>query len=323
MPSRFTQYGGAVGAEDALREMVAARIAAQMQAQKQMVEERKLGQADRGLDLEGQRNALDRDQFGHTQKVYTEGAPMRAATLEGTKAETGYRLGAPTREADARAHAGMLEELKHQNELGQIESQGNQQARVAGIRSATAGAAEKQWVLRNGSPIYTDQPQPGDVPHRAGLSTGETAQDRQRMGRFAGAQGFIDGMQALRQKINTKMGPAAGATGYIRRGAAAVGMDPDVSLYERLRKAAGRAIAVAILGAQNLSDADAEAYAGMLPDARTDEQTAERLMQQLEGMMQAQKPKPAPGMEAAPAAAPAAGGVEYDFVNGKLVPRGQ
>jgi hypothetical protein len=216
--------------------------------------------------------------------------------------------GAPTRAADERAHAAMMQQTKQSDELAQIEATGNQQARVAGIRSTTAGAADKQWVLRNGAPVYTDQPMPGDTPHRAGLSTGETAQDRQRIGRFRGAQGFIDNMEKLRAQINTKMGPAAGATGIIRRGAGAIGLDPDVSVYERLRKAAGRAIAVSILGAQNLSDADAEAYAGMLPDARTDEQTAQRLMGVLGEMMDAAAPAEAntaagAPQEAAPAAA--------------------
>ena len=58
----------------------------------------------------------------------------------------------------------------------------------------------------------------------------------------------ILGLNELRDKINVKMGPAAGATGYVRRGRAAIGLDPDVAEYERERMAAGRALAVAIMG---------------------------------------------------------------------------
>lgn len=149
----------------------------------------------------------------------------------------------------------------------------------------TAGdKVNKTWVLRNGQPTFTgeDQVQPGDSPYRAPQSTTETAQDRQRSARVDAAHGFLGRLNELRQRINTKMGPAAGLTGLVRRGGAALGMDPDVAEYERERAAAGRALAVAIMGAQNLSDADAAAWAGLLPDARTDEQTAQRLMQQVE-----------------------------------------
>ena len=150
MPSRFAQFGGAAGADAALREMIAERLMAEEAQRKQAIELHKLGQADRGLDLEGGRLGLDRDKFGQQQTEYTEGAPMRTASLEDVKSQTGYRLGAPMREADARAQQGMMAENKrladeaaaktqHGYRLGEITAQGNQQARVAGIR--TAGAA--------------------------------------------------------------------------------------------------------------------------------------------------------------------------------------
>jgi len=54
MPSRFTQYGGVQGADDALREMVAARIAAEIEQRKRAVEDYKLGQTDHGLGIQQQ-----------------------------------------------------------------------------------------------------------------------------------------------------------------------------------------------------------------------------------------------------------------------------
>ncbi len=130
-------------------------------------------------------------------------------------------------------------------------------------------------VKRPGEPVYEKPP----------AAAGDTAQDRQRSARLDAARGFLDRLNVLRTKINTKMGPEAGATGLLRRGAAAVGMDPDVAEYERERAAAGRALAVAIMGAQNLSDADAKAWGDLLPGATVDRETAQRLMTQVEDML--------------------------------------
>jgi hypothetical protein len=132
MPSRFTQLGGAAGADMALREMVAQRIAAALEQRKQQVENYKLGQTDRGLDLEGGRLTEDQRQFDAD-------APHREASTGYLRTQSKHLEGTPLREADARAHAGMIQEQGHQNELAQIQAQGNQSARVAGIRTASTG----------------------------------------------------------------------------------------------------------------------------------------------------------------------------------------
>lgn len=165
--------------------------------------------------------------------------------------------------------------------------------RLIGIKGQVAAAGRApnepdfEWVLRNGeaTQIHKGTAQQGDVPYRPPQSTSETAQDRQRTARTDAARDFLGRLNELRSKINTRTGPAAGLTGIARRGAATVGLDPDVAEYERIRAAGGRALAVAIMGAQNLSDADASAWANMLPDARTDEETAERLTTQVERML--------------------------------------
>lgn len=175
-----------------------------------------------------------------------------------------------------------------------------------------------EWITRDGKPLQIRKgtAQAGDSPYRAPQSISESAQDRQRSARTDAARDFLTRLNELRGKINTKMGPSAGATGYARRAGAAMGMDPDVAEYERIRAAGGRALAVAIMGAQNLSDADANAWANMLPDARTDEQTAARLTTQvermLEGMTSGDTPAAPANPVAAPSAAPAPGRVYYD-----------
>lgn len=179
-----------------------------------------------------------------------------------------------------------------------------------------------QVVGEGGAPTWVDAATGRPLGGGRQAVSGNTAQDRQRGGRLAVADAFLTRMNELRRKINTKIGPAAGVTGMYRQGKAAMGLDPDVAEYERERKAAGRALAVAALGAQNLSDADAEAWAGMLPGARTDEETARRLTEQTGKMLDMYSavgrpqpshvpggggpvPVPVPG---APAAAPSQGG---------------
>lgn len=162
-----------------------------------------------------------------------------------------------------------------------------------------------QWVNRGGKPVHTNQIQAGDEPLRA-----PQGGDPTRMARVQSAQSFLTRLNELRAKINTKMGPSAGLTGYARRGAANIGMDPDVAEYERLQKAAGRSLAAAIMGAANLSDADADAWGGMLPDALTDQETAGRLMTDVATMLN--------GGEA-PAKPPGAAGSEADALLDKYL----
>lgn len=181
---------------------------------------------------------------------------------------------------------------------------------TAKYRDNTPSASDYEWVIgADGVPreIRKGTAQPGDRPHRA-TSNIENAQDRQRNARVGAARDFLTRLNSLREGINTKMGPEAGLGGLVRRGSAAVGMDPDVAEYQRIRAAGGRALAVAIMGAQNLSDQDAQAWANMLPDATTDKETAKRLTDQVETMLNGMTgAEPASAATPAPAQAPAEG----------------
>ena len=155
-------------------------------------------------------------------------------------------------------------------------------------QGASQAQPDFEWVTRNGSPVQIRKgsAQAGDTPFSAPKSTSETAQDRQRKGRLDSARGFLTRLNELRENINTKIGPAAGLTGMARQAAGAIGLDPDVAEYERVKAAGGRALAVAIMGAQNLSDADAAAWSNMLPGARIDAVTAKRLTDQIGRMLE-------------------------------------
>ena len=66
MPSRFTQYGGALGADQALTQMVAERIQAEMEQRKQAMEAYKLRQEDARIGQGDRRMDIDTEQFGQT-----------------------------------------------------------------------------------------------------------------------------------------------------------------------------------------------------------------------------------------------------------------
>lgn len=153
-------------------------------------------------------------------------------------------------------------------------------------RPASAGAPEQpleEIIGDDGQPVLVRRSEA--IGKRRPSSGQLNAQDRQRTGRVNAANDFLTRLNELREKINTKMGPAAGISGLARRGGAALGMDPDVAEYERIRAAGGRALAVAIMGAQNLSDADAKSWSDMLPGATVDRETAKRLTDQVSEML--------------------------------------
>jgi hypothetical protein len=166
MPSRFTQYGGAQGAEMALREMVAQRIAAEMEARKQAVETYKLGQQDRQIDQGDARIGLDRDKFGQAQKEYAEGAPQREAQTGYLRTQTADLAARPTRDADARAQEAFMLQAKQADELAQIEARGAQDRRTAQTTAGLRTPSDRlvQVMGPNGTPIWMPESQAAGMP---------------------------------------------------------------------------------------------------------------------------------------------------------------
>lgn len=155
MASRFTQYGGAKGAEDALKQMVMERIAAELEQRKQAVENYKLGQTDRGLDLEGGRLSEDARQFdaGHAlnRDKLTEDVRQFDAQAPNREANAGYLR---TQSEHLQGTGGRMAQ-EHTNRLTEIKAQGDQQARVAGIRTTTASEPLVLVTGADGRPVYT------------------------------------------------------------------------------------------------------------------------------------------------------------------------
>ena len=281
-PSRFTQYGGVAGADLALKQLVAERLAAQMEAEKQQqaqqqlhienqMRQRQLSQGDERIGLEREGLRLQAQPRPPSPVTLSPGQRLVNPAGGGTIAEVPDRAAPPERPIALSPGARLI-------------SPSTGTLIASAPERSTAAESQKEWVIRDGQQVH-DIPRPGDQRAPRESSTSETAVDRQRTARTNAARGFLTKLNELRERINTKMGPAAGLTGMVRQGAAAIGMDPDVAEYERERAAAGRALAVAIMGAQNLSDQDAAAWANMLPGARVDRETAARLMKQVETML--------------------------------------
>lgn len=267
---------------------------------------------------EGVKAIVDPIIAGSTKRVELDQTKAKDDAAAATAAANSARL------ADSAA-----ETARHNTELEAIAKttegrQARQAAETVRHNLATekaGGNADAIWVTRDGKPAYISKAEvkDGDIPFSAARSTSETAQDRLRIARVAAARGFLDRLNELRKQINTKMGPAAGVTGMVRRGAAAIGMDPVVAEYEKERRAGGRSLAVAIMGAQNLSDADADAWGQMLPGATIDKDTAERLTTQVGKMLDGLNDE-LPGPKAGtPPAAVAPTAIWVRDKNGKLV----
>jgi hypothetical protein len=147
MPSRFTQYSSVLGAESALKQMVAERIAAQMEQQKQAVEayklqqeDRKIGQGDRRIDVDvdqfGKTHALDTTKHGENVRQFNEQAPNREASAGYLRTQSRHLEETPLRDTAGRVHDENMAKLGHGFRLGQINRQGEIDAGLIDRRQA-------------------------------------------------------------------------------------------------------------------------------------------------------------------------------------------
>src|SRR3990167_844075 len=304
---------GVAGAQDAVQQLLAQRM--QQEAIRQQMEQQTAqgARADRGLDLESR--GLDLEQ----ERMNAPPPPDKPMSLNPGSSLVDPATGRIITQIPERPE-------KPQGPMnlspgGRLIDPSTGRVIASAPFAPDRSSADSEWILRGGQPtqIQKGTAQPGDAPYTAPRSTSETAQDRQQKGRLEAAQGFLKRLEELRGKINSKIGPQAGISGLARQGVAAIGWDPDVAEYERIRAAGGRAVAVAIMGAQNLSDQDAAAWSNMLPGARIDAVTAKRLTDQISRMLEDTLGEAPATNETGETKDEA---IEYDFIGGTLVPRG-
>lgn len=247
MPSKFTQYGGVAGAEDALRQMVAERIAAQMQAEKIAQERYKLsqedariGQGDRRMDIDvdqfGKTHQLNLDKFGQQKTEFDAGAPEREARTGYLRTQTKDLEQKPLYAEQARQAAEARDRAQHGYRLGEIAaSNANRQERTVQIMGP------------NGVPIWVKESDAVGQP-AAQAARAVTGQER-------GVVGFFNRMlEAERnaRKVEDKLsGPDVAAQEYAPAWLTNWLQTPEGQQYQqaqrtyteaRLRKESGAAI---------------------------------------------------------------------------------
>ncbi len=188
----------------------------------------------------------------------------------------------PTEEDEVR-RTGLLAEARAQAE--------------AKYRAPPGGAPDFEWVTRDGTPLQIRKgtAASGDRPYDAAAARQNLigpVQERLREKRLAAAQWSLDKLKSLSEQINTQQGPAAIGTGVVRRGKAALGLDPIVNEARRIRQTAAMQFAVAIQGAANLSNQERTALLQMIPGETVDHDTAVALYDDLGEMLQAMTGRP-------------------------------
>ena len=162
MPSRFTQYGGALGADQALTQMVAERIQAEMEQRKQAMEAYKLQQEDARIGQGDRRMDIDTEQFGQTHglnvtkqaedvRQFDAQAPERDARAGYLRTQTKDLEQKPMYADAERAHDEKMAETQGRIRMGQINRQGEIDANQRGEGLADFEAKEQIKAKYGGS----------------------------------------------------------------------------------------------------------------------------------------------------------------------------
>lgn len=310
------------GVQEALAEIIRDRLEREEVARR--VEQQKF-QNERALNTEGFRDRelnegtrrfdlgygidkgnldLRRDEFGLQNRQYEEGAPMRDASLAYTQAQTGDILRRPEAEQRDRDHDVSMTNLQGTWGLRTIGAQGAQQR-----MTQAAGS-----VGRAGAPD-------------AGQAYAETRGTR-----------IVDDIDALSGRVNNSTAGLIGALGKWVPGTAAHDFAADLETlaanisFKELQEMRNASKTGGALGQVAIRELELlESALGSLRQSQSPDQLKANLAKAREAITagqqrwQAAKQGGAGGRSTGPGpgpAAPSAAVVEYDYVNGKLVPRG-
>lgn len=155
-----------------------------------------------------------------------------------------------------------------------------------------------EWVTgADGQPmrVRSDRPsQPGEVPYdktQGGAGGAGTEAQQAREQRRQAAAGTVGLLETISKGIHTGSGLEQKWDGFVRDLKGQAGYDPRAAVYNTLKGSAGATLAVAVMGAQNLSDTDRKIWDEMIPGTGVDERTAKALFTYLNAYL-ASKPAP-------------------------------
>lgn len=211
----FEAAGGLAGGYGTLEQMLAARIEAQRHQEKlaqaaieNAQRDRQLGQGDRRMDIDvgqfDQSMGLNRDRFGLDQQKlaeeqyqFSEQAPVREAGRLHTIAQTADLQQRPQREAESRAHAAEMEDLR------------------AGYRSDEQRAQHGYRLGEIGATGAQQRQTQAAAPAKPGQSTAGTTAQKAAEYTSERTQRAFESVEALLKKTNFATTGPAGITRYI------------------------------------------------------------------------------------------------------------
>lgn len=349
----FALSGAAGAAGETLQKIIARRIMEQFQRQRMAEEVR---QADMGheiahgqLDLGDRRISEDGRQFdvtsGQSQQRIDLDKAEQPVKLRFMGAQSANLERQPQKEADERRHDFELAGLKGGQELQQIAASGKEQERVARIRTANTGSGTAAWSLKDYTNPQTNETQtfrvneltgemlPVQAP--AGLQPGGSKQTRLS----AAQQDDLATMKTVQDmSVQVReLGKQTGGKGVGGLGAGTVGQlrmrhlgqgDPS---QEQLRNFVGniQGTIAKLRGGTAFTAQEKAMLDNYTPTINESWPSITAKLDSLDKFISLKRDNMLQFAGANPSgAAPgggktAAGAQEYDWVDGKLVPRGQ
>ena len=151
------------------------------------------------------------------------------------------------------------------------------------------------------------------------LGFAPTQQQRNTKAQYTRARPILSAISDLSEKINTGQGAIAKVSGGIARAAAQANLNDDVAEYEAMISGFTPLIARALGHTGVLTEQDVRSVKAMFPRPGDSKSLRDRKVARIEQLMGAIES----GGDTQPGSGAESGTTEYDFVGGKLVPRGE
>lgn len=321
------------GAAQGLEELLASALQEEMLRADQAQQNRQLDQSDRQIGQADARHNLDLQQF-EAQREQGEralkgqqadlAAKAERAAYEDTARANMSELGSNPQQLAAFSLSSGVELPKNVIEL--LTPKKDPEAdRAAGLKDYEdkkridlkyREPRERQGTDR--AAALEDYEARKRIDQKYGPSGGgqQTGPERQRQERLNAAEYGINQLREMSKNINTDIGLKQRGNSATREAKAWARMDPEMSTYKKISGTTAASLAVAIMGAQNLSERDRAIWEELLPDSSTDKDTAEKTWNYLDTYMRKVNP-PSGAVESAPPPADLIAGV------GQLLSGGQ
>lgn len=244
----------------------------------------------RGQDVDREQSSarlgFDRDKFTEDTRQFNALEPQRTAQTGYLRAQTGEVLRKPQAEQADRDFTTTRDKTQHGYRLGEIAKQGDQSARVAGIRSETAGLMPVRiaTVDEQGNPVTRF------VSRQDALGGGEfaaapTAEQRNKSAASARSAPVLSAISELSERINTGQGAIAKISGTVERAKAQANLSDDVAEYDAVVSGFTPMLARAVGHTGVLTEQDVQSVRKMLPQPGDSKSVRDRKITRINSLM--------------------------------------